>query len=87
MLDLLDRLPPGPFRKEDGTLLIDDQGRRVAAPVESEKGLDTEQNARAILKARQDAVDDLRAGRSARYFLAGDTPLGTAMSTASPEPK
>ena len=29
VLDLLDRLPPGPFRKEDGELLIDDQGRRV----------------------------------------------------------
>jgi arsenate reductase len=29
ILDLLDRLPPGPFRKEDGELLIDDQGRRV----------------------------------------------------------
>jgi arsenate reductase (glutaredoxin) len=29
VLDLLDRLPPGPFRKEDGELLIDPQGRRV----------------------------------------------------------
>lgn len=29
VLDLLDRLPPGPFRKEDGELLIDAQGRRV----------------------------------------------------------
>ena len=29
LLELLDRLPPGPFRKEDGELLIDDQGRRV----------------------------------------------------------
>ncbi len=29
VLDLLDRLPPGPFHKEDGELLIDDQGRRV----------------------------------------------------------
>ena len=29
VLDLLDRLPPGPFRKEDGDLLIDGQGRRV----------------------------------------------------------
>jgi len=29
VLDLLDRLPPGPFRKEDGELLIDEQGRRV----------------------------------------------------------
>ncbi len=29
VLDLLDRLPPGPFCKEDGVLLIDHQGRRV----------------------------------------------------------
>ena len=29
VLDLLDRLPAGPFRKEDGELLIDEQGRRV----------------------------------------------------------
>lgn len=29
VLDLLDRLPPGPFVKEDGSLLIDAQGRRV----------------------------------------------------------
>jgi arsenate reductase len=29
VLDLLDRIPAGPFRKEDGELLIDDQGRRV----------------------------------------------------------
>ncbi len=29
VLDLLDRLPPGPFRKEDGQLLIDEAGRRV----------------------------------------------------------
>lgn len=29
VLDLLDRLPPGPFRKEDGSLLIDSHGRRV----------------------------------------------------------
>ena len=29
VLDLLDRLPAGPFWKEDGELLIDDQGRRV----------------------------------------------------------
>jgi len=29
VLDLLDRLPPGPFRKEDGELLIDDDGQRV----------------------------------------------------------
>ena len=71
VLDLLDRLPPGPFRKANGELLIDDQGHRVAATAEAEQMLDTERNAaRAILKARQDAVDDLRAGRPARYFLA-----------------
>lgn len=29
VLDLLDRLPPGPFQKEDGQLLIDAEGRRV----------------------------------------------------------
>lgn len=29
VLDLLDRLPPGPFLKEDGMLLIDAAGRRV----------------------------------------------------------
>ncbi len=29
VLDLLDRLPPGPFNKEDGSPLIDAQGRRV----------------------------------------------------------
>jgi arsenate reductase len=29
VLDLLDRLPPGPFLKEDGQLLIDAEGRRV----------------------------------------------------------
>lgn len=29
VLDLLDRLPPGPFAKEDGRLLIDAEGRRV----------------------------------------------------------
>lgn len=29
VLDLLDHLPPGPFYKEDGSLLIDAQGRRV----------------------------------------------------------
>lgn len=28
-LDLLDRLPAGPFAKEDGQLLIDAEGRRV----------------------------------------------------------
>jgi arsenate reductase len=30
VLDLLDNLPPGPLYKEDGTLLIDAEGRRVA---------------------------------------------------------
>jgi arsenate reductase (glutaredoxin) len=30
VLDLLDRLPPGPLYKEDGSLLIDAEGRRVA---------------------------------------------------------
>jgi arsenate reductase len=30
ILDLLDRLPPGPFYKEDGELLIDSNGRRVS---------------------------------------------------------
>lgn len=29
VLDLLDRLPPGPFKKEDGSLMIDEEGRRV----------------------------------------------------------
>ena len=29
VLDLLDRLPPGPFAKEDGELLIDAAGKRV----------------------------------------------------------
>lgn len=29
VLDLLDRLPPGPIAKEDGTPLIDDEGNRV----------------------------------------------------------
>ena len=29
VLDLLDRLPPGPFAKEDGALLIDANGQRV----------------------------------------------------------
>ena len=29
VLDLLDRLPPGPFYKEDGSLLIDADGRRT----------------------------------------------------------
>jgi arsenate reductase len=29
VLDLLDRLPPGPFCKEDGQLLIDAEGRRI----------------------------------------------------------
>lgn len=30
VLDLLDRLPPGPFFKEDGGLIIDENGHRVA---------------------------------------------------------
>ncbi len=29
VLDLLERLPPGPFAKEDGALLIDAEGRRA----------------------------------------------------------
>ncbi len=29
VLDLLDRLPPGPLAKEDGALIIDAEGRRV----------------------------------------------------------
>lgn len=29
VLDLLDRLPPGPLQKEDGQLLIDAEGKRV----------------------------------------------------------
>ena len=29
VLDLLERLPPGPFHKEDGALLIDAAGQRV----------------------------------------------------------
>ncbi|MBV1706600.1 MAG: arsenate reductase (glutaredoxin) [Hyphomicrobiales bacterium] len=29
VLDLLDHLPPGPFAKEDGQLLIDHEGRRL----------------------------------------------------------
>jgi len=29
VLDLLERLPPGPFYKEDGELLIDAEGRRI----------------------------------------------------------
>ncbi len=29
VLDLLDRLPPGPFAKKDGSPLIDAEGRRV----------------------------------------------------------
>lgn len=29
VLDLLDRLPPGPVHKEDGTLIINDAGQRV----------------------------------------------------------
>ena len=30
VLDLLERHPPGPFAKEDGEILIDAEGRRVA---------------------------------------------------------
>ncbi|XWN30001.1 MAG: arsenate reductase (glutaredoxin) [Devosia sp.] len=30
VLDLLDRLPDGPFRKEDGELIIDANGQRVS---------------------------------------------------------
>lgn len=29
VLDILDRYPPGPFFKEDGSLMIDEQGKRV----------------------------------------------------------
>lgn len=29
VLDLIDRWPPGPFHKEDGTLMIDADGKRV----------------------------------------------------------
>jgi arsenate reductase len=29
VFDLLERLPPGPFAKEDGELLIDAEGRRI----------------------------------------------------------
>ena len=29
VLDLLDRLPPGPLHKEDGQLLIDQDGKRI----------------------------------------------------------
>jgi arsenate reductase (glutaredoxin) len=29
VLDLLDRLPPGPFAKEDGELVIDAEGKRI----------------------------------------------------------
>ena len=29
VLDLIDQMPPGPFNKEDGSLLIDAEGRRV----------------------------------------------------------
>jgi arsenate reductase len=30
VLDLLERLPPGPLHKEDGELIIDAEGRRVS---------------------------------------------------------
>lgn len=29
VLDLIDRMPPGPFYKEDGSVLVDAEGRRV----------------------------------------------------------
>ncbi|MFZ2101764.1 MAG: ArsC/Spx/MgsR family protein, partial [Oricola sp.] len=29
VLDMLDQMPPGPFYKEDGDLLIDEKGNRV----------------------------------------------------------
>lgn len=29
VLDLLDRMPPGPIHKEDGALIVDAEGRRV----------------------------------------------------------
>ncbi|MBV6657776.1 MAG: arsenate reductase (glutaredoxin) [Devosiaceae bacterium] len=29
VLDLIDRLPPGPFAREDGSLIIDEAGNRV----------------------------------------------------------
>ncbi|WP_399204090.1 hypothetical protein [Tateyamaria pelophila] len=29
VLDLLDRLPPGPFAKEDGHLIVDALGNRI----------------------------------------------------------
>lgn len=32
VLDLLERMPPGPFFKEDGSLMIDQDGRRVSMP-------------------------------------------------------
>ena len=31
VLDLLDRLPPGPLFKEDGEMIIDPEGRRIGA--------------------------------------------------------
>jgi len=30
VLDLLDTLPPGPFQKEDGQVIINDKGERIA---------------------------------------------------------
>ncbi len=30
VLDLLDKLPPGPFAKEDGQLITDAEGNRIA---------------------------------------------------------
>jgi arsenate reductase (glutaredoxin) len=32
VLDLLERWPPGPYRKQDGDLMIDGSGKRVSAP-------------------------------------------------------
>ena len=39
VLDLLDRLPPGPFRKEDGQLLINQDGRRLTKASTSTTGI------------------------------------------------
>jgi arsenate reductase len=33
VLDLIDRLPPGPFHKEDGELVIDHAGRRAGSTI------------------------------------------------------
>ena len=29
VLDILDRLPPGPFYKEDGEMIVDVEGKRI----------------------------------------------------------